>query len=88
MKKTILKFTAPWCHPCQTLEPYLKQAAAQGLEVVSIDIDKNPDAAYQNQISGVPTLVFLVDDKVVDRTHGATEKVIQKIREFSAPEGE
>jgi thioredoxin-like negative regulator of GroEL len=54
-------------------------------EFETIDIDKNPDAAQEYVIRGIPTTVFLVDEKVVGKVTGVLQPSIlkQHLEDFS-----
>lgn len=64
---------APWCGPCRTLAPLLDAVAAdyaERVQVVKLNVDDAPDLAGRFQISGVPTLLFFQNGRVVDRLVG------------------
>lgn len=67
MSIEVLKFSASWCTPCKLLSATLKDVEG----VKEIDIDQNRELTAQYGIRSVPTLVFLQDDKEVERTTGA-----------------
>ena len=52
----VLAFTASWCGPCQAIKPKLEQIRQRGVEVVEIDIDKDPKAMKHAKITVVPTI--------------------------------
>lgn len=62
-KLTLLKFTASWCGPCQTMAPTLKAFAKDHPEVTvtNIDVDtvKGSNKADTFRVQGIPTLVLL-----------------------------
>ncbi|MDX5348793.1 MAG: thioredoxin [Hymenobacteraceae bacterium] len=70
----LVDFYAEWCGPCKAMAPALQQVAGelQGkVKIIKIDVDKNPAAASQFQVQGVPTLVLFKQGKVVWRQSGA-----------------
>jgi thioredoxin 1 len=67
MSIEVLKFSASWCTPCKVLSATLKDV--EGLK--EIDIDQNRELTAKYSVRSVPTLVFLQDDKEVERTTGS-----------------
>ena len=64
----ILKFSATWCQPCQTLRTIIENAGDKiTIPIEDIDIDQNLDLARQYRIRGVPFLVLLDDNNNVVR---------------------
>ena len=88
MNKTfvVVKVSATWCGPCQTLAPILqevKKDAGDKLRIVKIDIDKNPQLATQMGVRGVPSLFFYKDGDFIKSTSGVLAKhEIKKIFGF------
>lgn len=66
----LLEFTADWCEPCRTMQPVVQRLAASGYPIRQIDVDRDPRAAEQFQVTGVPCFVMLVDGREVDRVVG------------------
>jgi thioredoxin 1 len=57
----LVDFYADWCRPCQLLAPVLDELAADRagqLEVVKVDVERNPGASKTYGIQSVPTLVL------------------------------
>lgn len=70
----LVDFHATWCGPCKMMAPELQKFAQKNtgkLRVIKIDIDKNPAAAQQFNIQGVPTLILFKEGKVLWRQSGA-----------------
>jgi thioredoxin 1 len=67
MSIEVLKFSASWCTPCKLLSATLKDVEG----VKEIDIDQNRELTAKYGVRSVPTLVFLQDDKEVERTTGS-----------------
>ena len=60
MTQPLTMYTTPWCGYCKRLK---RQLAADGIEMVEIDIEQDPAAAdYVMSVNGgfqtVPTVVF------------------------------
>lgn len=63
MSVKVIKFSADWCGPCQTLSPIVKEIAAEfpDVEFQYVDVDENPALAQQFSVASIPTMVFLKD---------------------------
>lgn len=73
----LVDFHATWCGPCQVLAPVVDQIADEfkgKLKVVKVDIDEAQDAAANNGVTSVPTLVVFKGGKEVYRRVGAAPK--------------
>ncbi|WP_400191739.1 thioredoxin [Hymenobacter sp. B81] len=69
----LVDFYADWCGPCRTMAPILEQMAAQHqgkLKVIKIDVDRNPAAAQQYHVQGIPTLILFHKGQPVWRQSG------------------
>ena len=59
---TIVDFWAPWCKPCQAIEPILEALAAEhGLGLVRLNIDEHLGVPSRYGVLSLPT-VILFDD--------------------------
>ena len=75
----ILKFQADWCEPCKALTKLMEEIDAK-IEVEVIDIDKEPLTSAKYGIRGVPTLVKIDENGIVDRLTGYKNK--KQIEDF------
>ena len=59
-KPVLVDFWAPWCSYCRRIGPAYDRIAQQmeGVEVVKINIDEEPDLAQAEHIEVIPTLVL------------------------------
>lgn len=61
--KTVLKFGAEWCPPCQQVKPIIQQLSEDenNIDILDIDVDKFPELAWYFHIMNIPTLAVLKD---------------------------
>lgn len=60
-KPTLVMFHATWCAPCKKERPIiedLEQKYAGELNVVYVDVDKDPQLASKYRVRGTPTMLF------------------------------
>jgi thioredoxin 1 len=56
---TIVDFWAPWCKPCQAIEPILEALAADhGLELVRLNIDEHIGVPSRYGVLSLPTVIL------------------------------
>jgi thioredoxin 1 len=70
----IVDFWAPWCGPCRQIAPSLEKIAKDydgQVVVAKVNTDDNPQWAQQFEVSGIPTILFVAQGKVVYRQVGA-----------------
>ncbi len=84
--KVIIDFFATWCGPCKMLAPMLEQTANknQAWTILEVDIDKFKDLASKYNIQAVPTLIFIKNKKIIEKSMGfkpadEIQKIIDKI---------
>ncbi|WP_235297391.1 thioredoxin [Portibacter marinus] len=66
-KPIMLDFYADWCGPCQQLLPTVEKLAKEfegQVEIVKINVDEQRDIASKFQVRSIPSLFFMVGNKV------------------------
>lgn len=59
---TIVDFWAPWCKPCEAIEPVLEElAAARGVRLVRLNIDEHLAAPSRYGVLSLPTVILFRD---------------------------
>jgi thioredoxin 1 len=75
-KLKIIKFSATWCGPCKALKPNFEKlkASHKNIEFQEIDVDSNNqndmDTIAKHGIRSVPTILFLKDEELQNKTTG------------------
>ena len=76
-KDIIIDFFATWCGPCKMLKPVLEAVAAEKadtLEVYAVNIDDQAEFAIKNNVTAVPTVLFIKDGEIKAREVGFMSK--------------
>ena len=75
-KPAMVDFWAPWCGPCNMLGPIVEAIASEVDDAViaKIDVDVAGDLASEFGVQNIPTIVFFVNGKEVDRLVGLRSK--------------
>ncbi len=74
----VKRYTASWCQPCRQLAPIFEQIQASFPDVTfeTIDVDENREAAQENFVTSIPTVIFEKDGVAKQRFTGAQPKSI------------
>jgi thioredoxin 1 len=86
-KPTIIQCSATWCKNCVPMTVVLNEISNEytnTINIVKIDVDDNPLLTSKFQIKNLPTILFMKDDKIVDKQIGTTtkSKLIEKMNKI------
>ena len=79
----VIDFWAVWCGPCRILSPVVDELAAEyegRATIAKCNVDDCDEIAAQFGIRNIPTLIFVKNGEVVDRTVGVVPKADLKAR--------
>ena len=84
---SLIEFYATWCPHCQAMQPIvdqIKEVAAGKIDVYQLDIDKNGDAAENEEVEAPPTFIIYRDGREVWRQSGEMdgEVLLSRLKSF------
>ena len=82
MIKTIIKFHADWCRPCQMMKPVFESVQNELPNNIykEINIDHNQTMASKYGVTSIPTTIILTEGRVIGRHTGFMSK--QQLKKF------
>lgn len=88
-KPTLVDFFATWCGPCKMQGPILEQVKnrlGDSVNIIKIDVDRNPALSQQYRIQSVPTLMIFKSGEAVWRGAGVhqADQLEAKLRDHMA----
>ena len=84
-KLVIVDFWATWCGPCRMISPILDEIEEEmkdRITVVKVNVDDADEIAAKYRIMSIPTLLFVKDGQIKDKTVGAMPKaaLVERIK--------
>ncbi|KAJ7566743.1 hypothetical protein O6H91_02G116600 [Diphasiastrum complanatum] len=82
----VVDFTATWCGPCKMMAPIFLDLSKKYLNVIflKVDVDQLADITNQWGVSAMPTFVFILDGKPIDKVVGANKvELDRKIAKYA-----
>jgi thioredoxin 1 len=76
-KPVIVDFWAEWCGPCRMIGPIIDEMANEYSEkaiIGKVDVDSNSGVSSQFNVRSIPTILFIQNGEVVDKSVGAVPK--------------
>lgn len=73
----VLDFWAAWCGPCRMIGPLIEEMHTEyeGKAIIGkVDVDNNQAIAGKFGIRNIPTVAFIKNGEVVDKSVGAVPK--------------
>jgi thioredoxin 1 len=68
----IVDFWAPWCKPCEAIEPHLRAIAEErGVRLVRLDVDDNLAVPSRYGVLALPTVILFADGEQRATVYGA-----------------
>jgi len=76
-KLTVIDFWAEWCGPCRMVGPSVEEISKEyeGRAIVGkVNVDNNPELSAKFGIRNIPTILFLKNGEIADKSVGAVPK--------------
>jgi thioredoxin 1 len=70
----VVDFWAPWCKPCEAIEPHLRGLAEEWgdrARLVRVDVDAEPGIASRYGVLSLPTVILFVGGEPKATVYGA-----------------
>lgn len=77
--KNLVIYSASYCNPCKQLKKTI-EATNLGIPIDIIDIEDDPISTSEYAIRGVPTVLLMQDNQVINRKSGYMTAI--QLKEF------
>jgi thioredoxin 1 len=70
----IVDFWAPWCKPCEAIEPHLRALAEEWsgqASLVRVNVDEEPGISARYGVLSLPTVILFADGEPKATVYGA-----------------
>lgn len=70
----IVDFWAPWCRPCEAIEPHLRALAdewGERVRLVRVDVDAEAGLSSRYGVLSLPTVILFADGEPRETVYGA-----------------
>jgi thioredoxin 1 len=83
----LVDFWAPWCGPCRMVSTHVDKIAQEydgRLTVAKVNTDDNTKWAAQYRVTGLPTLLFMINGQVINQqvggvSHAALKQMVDQL---------
>ena len=80
----IIDFYATWCGPCKMIAPIMEDVSKEfsNVKVVKVDVDEASELASMFNITSIPTIIYIKNQKMALRELGFKPKaaIIENIK--------
>jgi thioredoxin 1 len=76
-KPVVVDFWAEWCGPCRMIGPSIEEMSKEyeGRALVGkVNVDHNPEVSAKFGVRNIPTVLYIKNGEVVDKSVGAVPK--------------
>ncbi len=73
----IVDFWAPWCKPCQAIEPHLRELAdtwAERVRLVRVNVDEEAGLSGRYSVLSLPTVILFAGGEAKATVYGAQSR--------------